>query len=752
MAFTLTRSARLASDKLNLEPQLVLEIDGVETKYGVRIIQKLVRIGDPEIFISNDWKVGGSIAIENQSDLISLDGSSTSIRQQLQPDKGLGSSVSSMQIALVDRNLEASELVSPGVVVEDLLGRRAKIWLGFADVSFPDDFVPIFRGIVDDIQVKAGLVVLNIAHPDQKKRQNLFPKTEATLAASILPGASGLTTVEANAFNDLVSTAPAGQGIITYLKVQDEIIKIHSPFDSYTYIIERGQFGTTPASHEAGETVTAMYQLKGNVIDLALWLMLSSDGKDPYVSLKPTTFEYVDRETYVENGIFFSNVDLVEKYGVTIGDTITYISSTSSNVMTLATGAKVADIIKRYDGTIIVVDAEAKTLIEDREPADQVAFYSQFNVLATGLGMKPDEVDIAEHLRIKRLFLSGFEVEIFVDDDENIKELIEKELYAVAGAYSLPRKSQASVGLHIGPIPGTDTKILNRENIKNGSKLQIRRSINQNFFNTVIFKIDKEVDGDKFAKGIVTRNATSTARIPVGTKARIVESRGLKTSLNGATLAAQSSNRMLNRYKYGAEHIEAVEVLFKTGYNVEIGDIVLLDGTGLNIINTKDGSRDPEPKLYEVVNKAIDLRTGNISFSLVDTNFSTASRYGLIAPSSRVKAGVSQNEFVIEPTFSQSQYGAKEGLRWTRFLQAGSTVAIKVTSPDHTTRFAQTTIDSISGNTVRVATPLGFVPQAGDTMALADYDFGATTQAIKLLYAHMNNSAFADGGAQYVLI
>ena len=53
--------------------------------------------------------------MEDQLDLISFDGTGTRIDQQLQPDKGAVNSVSSVAVALTDRNLAATKLISPGV-------------------------------------------------------------------------------------------------------------------------------------------------------------------------------------------------------------------------------------------------------------------------------------------------------------------------------------------------------------------------------------------------------------------------------------------------------------------------------------------------------------------------------------------------------------------------------------------------------------------------------------------------------------
>lgn len=747
MAFMLTKNARLASEKTNLEPQLVLKIEGVSTLYGVQIISKKVRIGDPEVIIGGGWKIGGGVAIADQSDLISLDGTTTSIRQQLQPDKGSGSSISSMTVALVDRSFEATELVSPGVVVDDMLGRKARVYLS-ADAGgtrFPDDYITIFRGIVDDIQGGAGRVALTLSHPDQKKRQTLFPKIQTTLVDP-MTAIQGTCLV---ASSDNFAHGIAAQGLKAYFKIGDEyVLRTKTEFTNF-YLLTRGQFGTTATTHAAGDTVETFYRLQGNIIDLALRLMLSDENFSPYAEdLSVSSFVKLDDGTTATNGVFFRDVDMEEEYGITVGDKmITSDADESSNNVSLSNQIIITGIEKRYDGTVIYLGNAA--LVEERDTPAVAKFISQYNVLGAGLGMSPDEVDIEEHLRVKKLFLSAFTVDIYIRDEENIKELIEKDLYAVAGAYSLPRKSKASIGYHIGPIPGTKTPILSRANIKDPSKIQIRRSLANNFFNTIIYKIDQELESDEYQKGIVTRSEDSVNRIPVGTKALVVEARGLRSTDNGENLATAASNRRLNRYKFGAEYIEQLRLNFKAGFTIEVGDIVLLDATGLNLLNSKDGDRSPAPKLYEVINRSIDLKTGDVSLSLVDTSYSTASKYALVAPSSKIKSASSGTEFVLEAAYNTETYGVQEGNKWSRFLASGGTVGVRVRSDDFT-RNASAEIESVTGNSVRLKTSLGFVAQSGDVMEVAALNAAVTNDLEKTLYGFM--SPLSGGADPYKMI
>ena len=321
-------------------------------------------------------------------------------------------------------------------------------------------------------------------------------------------------------------------------------------------------------------------------------------------------------------------------------------------------------------------------------------------------------------------------------------------MYKPCGAYSLNRKAKASVGLFIGPIPNSETKTLSENNIINPDNLKIRRSISKNFANTVVYKYEIDPREDKFLRGTIVQNATSLARIPVGSRALVVESTGMRDALLAESQAQQAATRRLNRFKYGAEFLDGVQVTFGDGYTIELGDILILDPANLSLVNTADGTREKPEKLFEVVNIDKDLRTGRISLNLIDTNFDGAARYGLIGPSSKIQTGISQSQFIIYEGFFNSPFGAQEYRKWDRYPNC----SVKVRSADFTTRFAQSSILSIAGNTITLSSNLGFVPLLNDVMELSQYNSPLTTDQIKLIYAHMSDVVFADGGVQYQML
>ncbi len=745
MAIDLTQAARNAANALVIQPQLVLEIEGVPTIYGARRILRTVKIGDPGLLIGDDWIIGGSVEVGDQNDFISLEGTSTTINQQLNPDKGAVTSVASIQVALIDKEDLITELISPGFVVDDLLMRRCKLWMGFANTSYPEDYFIVFRGVIDDIISEQGQVLLTIAHPDQKKRQDIFQKATTETSGT---HNSAVTTINCDDTTNFLApvNGPSGAqdtSISYYIRIDDEVIKYTGKTGTTFTGCTRGALGTTAAAHDADSNIDSFYRLTGNCIDLALKLMLS--GWNDYFAedVEVTSFNRISSTESVDNAIYFNGINVEQEYGLSIGDYITTTgASNGANNVTLKTiSSIVVDGISSY----IVVDGV--TFIYEDESDAVISFRSQYDTLGEGLKMYPDEVDVAQHLVLYRLFLSSLSYDFYLKDTVKGKDFINEEIYLPGAMYAIPRKSKSSVQYHIGPIPGSNPTTLNETNVINPSKIKIRRTITKNFYNTIVYKFDDDVLEDKFLTGYILTDATSKAQIPAGNKVLTIESKGMRTSLLAVSQAATQSARRLNRYKFAAEFFDDVEVLFSEGYALEIGDILLFDGSNLNISDIKSGARGMTVRFFEVVNKKFDLRKGKIALTLVDTGFSTANRYALIAPASNIKSAVSASQFVIEPgVYSDSTFGSNEGQKWSRYPDAQIRVRNETGSIN-----GESDVNSVSGNTIVVSPALGFTPANGQIFEISLYP--EQIEQIKLLYGHMtDDSEFDDGKAQYKML
>ena len=744
MSLTLTELARNSLGAPNIQPMIVLEIDGVATVFATSPVKKPLKYGDPDVQYGDPGvKYGQFILVGDQSTYVTFDGTTTKINQTLNQDRGISSDIQSMQIALVDVNSEITNLITPGQVVPDTLGRKCLVWFGFEGTAFKRDFIIIFRGTVEEIDSRAGKIVFGLVHSDSKKKQDIYNPGETETDGAT--GTGGGSLVVASAV-DFLYPVPGPSGGIdaafkSYIQIEDEIIQYTGTTATSFTGVTRAALSTFVADHPDGTSIKSFYRLDGDALTLALKMMLSSQG--PFaegVAIK--NFVRIDASTLVSDSIFFSDIDVEQEFGVMAGDYIsTSGASNGANNVSLKT---IASVNKTAFGSYIVVNGVS--FIEENDTAGALSFRSRYDVLPQGLQMGADEVDVAEHERIRSLFLSGFNYDFYITDIINGIEWLEEQIYAPAAAYSVPRKARSSVGYHIGPIPGDNPKILNAGNIRNPDNIRIRRRLGRNFYNTVVYKYEtNKLDTSEFLRGTIAVNTDSTDRIKVGTKALIIRSQGMRDSLLAVTLSNTATIRRLNRYKFAAEHYGGLDVFLGDAFEVEVGDIVVLDTEGLHISNTATGDRSQNVRLFEVVNKTFDIEKGSIDLSLVDTSFDGAGRYCLISPSSKIDSAVSAKQFYIKQSFSGA-YGTQEYLKWTKLTNP----VVIVRSPDGTI-LDSGTITDITGNRITLDANLSFTPLSDYIMELSSYN-DATTE-VKLLYGFMRDTPpFDDAGVQYQML
>lgn len=758
MGLDLTERAQAFLAQAAKEPSILLKIDGVEKIFGATIIRKYVyfgdgsEIGDPEINPLS-YYIGGLNKYGFQKDILTLDGSSTSIKQSLDPFRGKGTSISTLSIALIDDGY-ASRLISPGEIVDDILQRQCKVFYGFNGTAYPDDYSVIFRGVVTDVIVDQGKIILQLNHSDDKKRTNIFKRVETKLTSAIN---DSTTTIPVESTTDFLSKILGPDGVTydstfrSFVRIDDEIIEYDNIVAGVLTGVVRGMFNSTPASHDDEATVSTYYRLKGNGIDLALKLMASGrvdtspgGSTQPFVEDVPVTSINVGGTESQTNALFFKGVDLDTDYGLTAGDWV-YDLFGAVDPANVVAKAQVLDIIRGETGDFLLLDGV--TFSDEETEGMTCSFVSQYATLPDGCLFRPDEIDVAQHMETQRIFLSSVEYTFYIKEGiENASEFIEQQLYMPMAAYSLPRKARASIGYHIGPLPGADIVVFDHTNIKNAAKIQIKRSTNKNFWNEIVYKFDEDPVEDKYNTGYIAVSELSKAQIKDSPNRTLtIEAKGLRTTDQGQSIAAAQSLRRLKRYQYGAE-VFVFESLLKAGFAVEIGDIILFDGSQFHLTDIKNKTKGLSPRLLEIQNKDFQLKTGDIRFEAVDTNFNGEARYGLISPSSEIVVGYSQTEFLIGPSFSQAQ-GISEWRKWQNVPDC----SVRIRSADFST-VADSVIFSARTNRIILTEPLGFTPTAGMIMELTPYDDADVTMRTKLVYAHMKDSDFADGGIQYQML
>lgn len=738
----LETSLRISQElsKTNIEPRLVLCIDGLEECLTSGNVKELIRIGDDGLFIDGTWNIGGTRDVASQQPLISFKGgTTTTLSQQIRHDKGQVNSVQNVSIRLVDKNEFASQLISPGVKIPEILGTRAELLIGFGDAPL-EEYFKIFSGRVVSTASGAGFVIMKMNHTDEAKRQPVFDNFKTELSSAMNSSQTTLSYVAGTGGADFLLP---GDDIRTFVRVNDEFMEYTGKTSNTLTGLTRGALtvdgGTAPAAHDAEDNIESVYMFEGNPIELALKIMLSG-GPDPYESaVAMTNFVTIEPVEEIIGAIWFETRDIAEEIGVVAGDSVTVTgASNGANNGTFT----ITDIISNNFGSYILTD-NASMVVENNSTAE-LSFSSQFNVLPTGfgLGMKPIEVDILQHLDLLNGFLaSAPDVRLILDEPLTGFELIDEQLYRPVSAYSIPRKSKSSLGAYRPPLSDEELVILDESNIVRPSTMRIERGTTQNYFSKVLFNYDKSVLDSEF-KSVRTRTAGTIDRDKVFT----LNADGYRSDLGGEAAAINVANRILKRYTDGAEYIKGLRVTFDVGILLEPGDIVLIDFTNLFVTNIQDGTRNKPANLYEIENRTINLANGTVQLDLVDTAFSEEFRYARISPSSYIKSGINTQEFIIEPSFSKP-FANDEWKKWSPLI--GSTV--KVFSQD----FSQSddaVLSDLQGNRVILKTALSFTPSAGQVMTLSEYTGQPSLAKTKYVFMTDGTNDFPDGGAIYVFI
>lgn len=817
MSTQLSPLAQTKADAPDQEPQLVLRISGVDTVYGIGTIKKYIRIGDEGLVIGDGWTIGGVNDNEDQLEAIDLDKTSNTISQQLLQDKGGTTSVPSIAISLIDINERITELITPGEVVDDVLGRKAEVFLGYKDTAFPQDFIRIFSGIVDEITA-GSTIILNIAHPEQKKRVDIFQQVNTKLTqglnfrsktiqfltyqtrrdvvgtvtvtyssgatagsevvsvagnnitVQIQDGVSQVrnirnaieksiealslveikietgmsnevvnvqastdldtdTTVNVESTKDLLLPVPA-HGFRTYVIIENEVIEYTGLTDTTLTGCTREALVSQDARafgtyHKVDDSVTSFYRLQGSALEMALKVLMSGGPEYFIEGIDIKSIVAVEGVGDVANAVWFEGFNIQDYAGVVVGDKVTIVGDQEpvNNVV----GIAIADVVITQFGSYIVLsdvddDDNPVVLTSSILSSGTISFASKYNVLPQGAGLElgGDEVDVPEFERLITTFSSSiFEYDFYLKDTVQGKEFLDTEILFPTGAFSLPRRGKISAGYTSPPLGSADLKTLDSSNTTKPQETKIKRSINRYFYNNIIFKFNEAVVNEDFLSGDLEVNQTSKNRIKVGNKTLVIEARGLRPSTDTSVIIDLLKRRFMDKYKFGGESVEFSSFYGKT-FNTDVGDVVVFGDSILNLPDTKNASRDFQPRLFEVQNKSLNIKTGDVKLTALDTGYSLeGGRYGIISPSSfTVAEGSSPSEIKIKNSYD-TQSPTREKYKWVNFLNQ----QIIVRSDDYDT-YGITTLKSFSSSDdylMNIDPPLEFTPTDDMIVEIAPY-------------------------------
>jgi len=518
--------------------------------------------------------------------------------------------------------------------------------------------------------------------------------------------------------------------VSTYLKIDDEYM-LYAPgaIGTDTVNVSRAQLDSLATDHAVGNEVSNPTVLEGNVIDLSLKIMLSG-----------TIGTWIDSIIIQSFGgsnsiILPDGKDAVEDYGLARGDYI-YISGSAFNNSTFT--VKTFGDSGGYPNKIIFVN---ETIIPEVTTSGVFAIRSQYDTFPDNLGngLRPIDIDVARWQYIQNLFVSRPEnvFRILIDTPQSPKELIEKEFLLPNSLYSATRFGRISCAATRPPLAGETLVVLDSSNIKDPNTITVQRALNtRRFFNEVQYQFDYDSSG----KSTNVTNILDSQSVSITDTSSVlpIQAKGLRSDLGAQTLVDKRGGYLLRRYKNAAYEI-TLNTNWEAASLIQVTDTVAVYDNGtLKIANLDTGQRDLGAQLFEVIDWALDIKSGSAKLKLLASpGYQITDRFGGIAPSSVLTSGSTTSQVIIQDSYG-ALYPGQEWKKWEPIL--GDEVIIR--SPDYSVQYISAIVafDPVDPNKISISPAIGSPPPAGYIMELKDYAVptAAVNYKSKLLFQYID--------------
>ena len=723
MSFELSKGAKNLKEKIQKTPQIILCIDGVPLKFGTAEILRFPTFDeDPLLLFDDGLYFDTPIRDSNGRDYISLDGTTSQLQQQIITEKGGSGSVPTFKVALINKNKELNQYFKT-INNVDLIGRDALIFLGFKGGVFPDDFINIFNGYVDSFQVSHGRYDLNIAHPDQKRRQKILNKVTTKTTAAIDNSQITIPVNRTSAW--ILPTLEQEENFKAYIRIDDEIIKVNEDVTSTQFNdVLRNQLGTAVSEHDDESDVESFYRIEGKPIDLILKLLLSGGEEFYQEDVEIDRFIQLSTGDNIQNAIFFQE-DIVFNYNVKVGDKVTVTGA--ANAENNFVERTINSIIKSFDGSYITVDGGGLVLETDSNAV--IKFKSQFNTMPTGFGLKPKNIDLDGIFETENIVGVLPDVDFYIDDALEGREIIETEILKPLGLYSLSRKGRFSIKATLPPLVTGESAFIDENNITNIDKIKIGRNTTKDFYNTVVYKIEKRAVDGRFRQGLIVANEDSFNRFKI-TRQLLIEAQAFRDEIATVNSLQNQAERIIDKYKFAPQTIKGLQVFFKDGYTIEAGDTIVFGSDNMQLPNTEEGTDNFKPQLFEVSNKRMNVKTGQIVLDLINSAFGLDFRYGVISPASIVQSKTSDKTLRLNKSFGNT---GNESLKYSNLVNSPMVIR-----DQNFTKEQLVTISQVGPNDDEITfkEDISILIEDGDVLEIPDYNRASDIQ--KAIYVFLD--------------
>lgn len=225
---------------------------------------------------------------------------------------------------------------------------------------------------------------------------------------------------------------------------------------------------------------------------------------------------------------------------------------------------------------------------------------------------------------------SGAQFTFSITSSPTAKDFIEKEILVPLGGYLW--MNYAGVITVNFFYPATTTPVFS---LTPSNTVDVPEASQSDLVNSITFKFDDDPNG-KFLSEATVNNAASINKYgQFG--ARIIESQGMRSGLQGFFLARQTANLIFARYasknlSFGQGSAGQAIVAFWTAVKAEHGDFVTV--THPLVPDRAAGVMGISGKVFEVLSKVIHFESCTVELTLIDASYFSGTTSSLITPDS----------------------------------------------------------------------------------------------------------------------
>lgn len=745
---------------------VVVDIDGLDLFTSDSVVRYL-QYGDPYVY--GDPITYGQVLVPLGSrsgergvqSLLSLDGGSITISQRLEPEQGRGS-ISTISMSFIDKDGYMTRACASGPIVDEILGKQVRVFIGYKETAYPDDYFIVWRGRVGQVNFDTTKCTLQFVDPNVVRRQQVFFTAQTTLNGAINDSTTTIPVASNSDFYEKI-LGPDGtydQNVKLFIKIDDEYMQYQQTghendgfgTNQFLHVLRGATSGAAPnvplvtpqaaAAHDDGATVDSFLEISGNCMEMALKIMMSG-WNGPYLSDQSISQLESNKITLP------AGVDAIRDLGITIDDWFTISSDAvpGNNISGQVTGFE--DIAGQTNRVLLT----NKSFAFSTSGGAVLAIRSQYDVWPDSAGCRLPgwEVDVNQFQYYKNTFLNGSvnSYRFLISSPDAGKTFIENQILLPVGAYSLTRQGKISVGLTKPPIADQRTQILSISNVVDPQQIKVQRGVNnRKFFNEITWAYDFD-DGGAQNSTVQTLDTDSLNVIGISAVLPITANGG-RTDLGFETLIVDRNTLLLNRYKRGSVLID-IKTTLGVGNQIEVGDIIVINDAGtLKIPNFTTGERNIGVQLYEVINRTLDFAGSQTTLQVEGgTGAEITDRYGTVSPSSKLTADSTASRIVIKGSFGEL-FPGQEYLKWTAYI--GLKVRVHDINYTNVDTVTFVSFDSTNNFAMNVSPALSFTPAVDYIVDICEYPDNTddTDQSLyKLIHAFLDPSIAITSGVDH---